>query len=322
VKRLHNDAGTRVGGRGAASAELARRAMDQLFEVAVVLGEAMARGLGAHGLTTARAELIWRLHEAGPMTQRQLSQVLQCTPRNVTGLVDALEATTKDLAQAQSIATDPGNLRLRHVLALHPSASATANPAVNRAVSVTPALMTSLAHWDCQTNPNPTGGTDSAKNYMLACNVKRSRVYLLAPASLDGGDVQAASAGLDYQPTLPEGSEAPTPGEVLDVPNGTPWVVNLKFTRSGAARWLALTEKTYEVSNGPASGYPDCVPPKGCNAVGITLDGIVESDPATEVDGIPGGLTVISGNFSQAEADRLAAVLRGGSLPVPLHVVG
>jgi DNA-binding MarR family transcriptional regulator len=66
--------------------------MDQLFEVAVVLGEAMARGLGAHGLTTARAELIWRLHEAGPMTQRQLSQVLQCTPRNVTGLVDALEA--------------------------------------------------------------------------------------------------------------------------------------------------------------------------------------------------------------------------------------
>jgi preprotein translocase subunit SecD len=233
-----------------------------------------------------------------------------------------ITAPTKDLAQAQSIATDPGNLRFRQVLALHPSASATANPAVNRAVSVTPALMTSLAHWDCQTNPNPTGGTDSAKNYMLACNVKRSRVYLLAPASLDGGDVQAASAGLDYQPTLPEGSEAPTPGEVLDVPNGTPWVVNLKFTRSGAARWLALTEKTYEVSNGPASGYPDCVPPKGCNAVGITLDGIVESDPATEVDGIPGGLTVISGNFSQAEADRLAAVLRGGSLPVPLHVVG
>jgi DNA-binding MarR family transcriptional regulator len=66
--------------------------MDQLFDVAVVLGEAMARALGAHGLTAARAELIWRLHEAGPMTQRQLSQVLQCTPRNVTGLVDALEA--------------------------------------------------------------------------------------------------------------------------------------------------------------------------------------------------------------------------------------
>ncbi len=68
------------------------RAMDLLFEVAVVLGDAMADGLSAQGLTTARAEVIWRLHEAGPMTQRRLSQILRCTPRNVTGLVDALES--------------------------------------------------------------------------------------------------------------------------------------------------------------------------------------------------------------------------------------
>ena len=72
--------------------ELASRAMDQLFELAVVLGDAMAHELGSQGLTTARAELIWRLHEAGPMTQRQLSQVLRCTPRNITGLVDALQS--------------------------------------------------------------------------------------------------------------------------------------------------------------------------------------------------------------------------------------
>src|SRR5262249_35879899 len=44
------------------------------------------------GLTRARAELIWRLQRQGPMTQRELSQALQCTPRNVTGLVDALQA--------------------------------------------------------------------------------------------------------------------------------------------------------------------------------------------------------------------------------------
>ena len=31
------------------------------------------------------------LHRTGPRTQRQLSEVLKCTPRNVTGLVDALE---------------------------------------------------------------------------------------------------------------------------------------------------------------------------------------------------------------------------------------
>jgi DNA-binding MarR family transcriptional regulator len=32
------------------------------------------------------------LHGTGPRTQRELSRILKCTPRNVTGLVDALQA--------------------------------------------------------------------------------------------------------------------------------------------------------------------------------------------------------------------------------------
>ncbi|MPZ97794.1 MAG: MarR family transcriptional regulator [Dehalococcoidia bacterium] len=52
----------------------------------------MERDLGELGLTVPRAEVLWRLRAVGPMTQRALSQALQCTPRNVTGLVDALEA--------------------------------------------------------------------------------------------------------------------------------------------------------------------------------------------------------------------------------------
>ena len=67
------------------------RAMDQLFDLAVVLGEVMNQRLAAHGLTPARAEVLWVLHRTGPRTQRELSDVLKCTPRNVTGLVDALE---------------------------------------------------------------------------------------------------------------------------------------------------------------------------------------------------------------------------------------
>jgi DNA-binding MarR family transcriptional regulator len=66
-------------------------AMDRLFDLAVVLGDLMDRRLAGHGLTPARAELIWLLHHGGPRTQRELSQALKCTPRNVTGLVDALE---------------------------------------------------------------------------------------------------------------------------------------------------------------------------------------------------------------------------------------
>jgi len=67
------------------------RAMDQLFDLAVVLGEVMNNRLTEHGLTPARAEVLWLLHRTGPRTQRELSQLLKCTPRNVTGLVDALQ---------------------------------------------------------------------------------------------------------------------------------------------------------------------------------------------------------------------------------------
>src|ERR687898_3380104 len=52
----------------------------------------MSRGLTERGLTMARAEVLWHLHHHGPVTQRELSQALRCTPRNVTGLLDALQA--------------------------------------------------------------------------------------------------------------------------------------------------------------------------------------------------------------------------------------
>jgi DNA-binding MarR family transcriptional regulator len=67
-------------------------ALDRLFELAVRLGEAMQRDLAELGLTRPRSEVIWRLHHEGPMTQRELSEVLRCTARNVTALVDGLEA--------------------------------------------------------------------------------------------------------------------------------------------------------------------------------------------------------------------------------------
>jgi DNA-binding MarR family transcriptional regulator len=70
----------------------ADQVLEHLFEVAVLLVDSMEGGLREQGLTRARAELIWRLLQQGPMTQQALSQALRCTPRNVTGLVDALQA--------------------------------------------------------------------------------------------------------------------------------------------------------------------------------------------------------------------------------------
>jgi DNA-binding MarR family transcriptional regulator len=65
--------------------------LERLFELAVLLTDGMESGLAQQGLTRARAEVIWRLHREGQMTQRKLSDELRCTPRNVTALVDALQ---------------------------------------------------------------------------------------------------------------------------------------------------------------------------------------------------------------------------------------
>ncbi|MCV2488409.1 MarR family transcriptional regulator [Geodermatophilus sp. YIM 151500] len=65
-------------------------ALDRVLELVVVLDDDMARGLARRGLTTARAHLLWELRSRGPVTQRVLAAALGVTPRNVTGLVDAL----------------------------------------------------------------------------------------------------------------------------------------------------------------------------------------------------------------------------------------
>jgi len=67
-------------------------ALDRVFELAARLGDMMERALDERGLSTARAEVLFVLHERGPMVQRELSQALHCTPRHVTGLIDILEA--------------------------------------------------------------------------------------------------------------------------------------------------------------------------------------------------------------------------------------
>lgn len=65
---------------------------DRLLEIALLIQEDMARELEPAGLTAARTHLLWLVHHDGPSTQGALARALQVSPRNVTGLVDALEA--------------------------------------------------------------------------------------------------------------------------------------------------------------------------------------------------------------------------------------
>lgn len=65
-------------------------AFDKAFELAVHISEMMQEALAERGLNTAKAQVIFRLQQEGPLVQRQLSEELRCTPRHVTALIDAM----------------------------------------------------------------------------------------------------------------------------------------------------------------------------------------------------------------------------------------
>ncbi|WP_218009921.1 MarR family winged helix-turn-helix transcriptional regulator [Actinomadura kijaniata] len=67
-------------------------ALEKLFSLAVVTHQFMEAGLTERGLSRARATVLWNLRRGGPMPQRALAAAIEVSPRNVTGLVDALEA--------------------------------------------------------------------------------------------------------------------------------------------------------------------------------------------------------------------------------------
>lgn len=66
---------------------------DRLLEITVLLQKDLARSFESSGLTLSRTHLLWELHRLGPSTQQSLATALEVSPRNITGLVDALEAT-------------------------------------------------------------------------------------------------------------------------------------------------------------------------------------------------------------------------------------
>ena len=65
---------------------------DRLLEIALLIQEDLAASFAGTGLTAARTHLLWVLHHSGPSNQQSLATELGVSPRNVTGLVDALEA--------------------------------------------------------------------------------------------------------------------------------------------------------------------------------------------------------------------------------------
>lgn len=129
---------------------------------------------------------------------------------------------------------------------------------------------------DCAA-PDPLRGNDDPNLPLVTCDQDGTAKYILEPAFLSGEQIANASAG------IPQG--------------GTSYQVFLDFTNQGSATWGEFTAANVG------------------ELVAVVLDGKVVSAP--QVQGpILGGTTEISGQFTQAEAQSLADVLKYGSLPL------
>ncbi len=63
---------------------------DRLLEITLLLQHDLAQSFAGTALTPARTHLLWAVHHRGPSTQQSLARALDVSPRNITGLVDAL----------------------------------------------------------------------------------------------------------------------------------------------------------------------------------------------------------------------------------------
>ncbi|MEV7007299.1 protein translocase subunit SecD [Streptosporangium sp. NPDC051022] len=138
--------------------------------------------------------------------------------------------------------------------------------------------------------------TTKAKNGEQIISDEDGAKLLVGPARLTGNGVSDAEAGMDVQ-------------------RGGGWFITLDFRDEGRKEWAKLT--------GEAACNPSGDPKR---RVAIVLDSKVLISPQVNEDvacgvGLTGGSTQITGSFSTEEAQNLAALIKGGSLPVPVEIV-
>ncbi len=134
-----------------------------------------------------------------------------------------------------------------------------------------------LASLNCAA-PNPLRGNDDPNLPLVTCDQHHTAKYLLGPAFLSGEQVSTASSNVKQ--------------------DGTGYEVLVRFKRQGEDVWSEYTAKNV----GKQAAF--------------VLDGDVVSAPQILGAIPPGQPTSIVGNFTQAETQNLANVLKYGSLPL------
>ena len=118
---------------------------------------------------------------------------------------------------------------------------------------------------------------------------------------------------------LADGTEVVTGNNIKDAQAGTSteqtgYVVNISFDSDGAKLFEDASRKAF---NGEVKSTMDGVDDK---AIAIVLDDNIICAPVVQ-SVISGGGCEISGNYTSESAGNLAALIRGGSLPVTLNEI-
>lgn len=144
----------------------------------------------------------------------------------------------------------------------------------------------------------------------------RNRIRVELPGAEDAEEaIEQIGKTAQLQFALADGTIVLDGGNVKDATTGTAeeggYAVNLEFDSEGSDKFAEATKTAY---SGTVTSAVEGVQN---NAIMILLDNQIISAPSVN-EPITGGKCEITGNFTQDEAKNLAALIRGGSLPVEL----
>jgi preprotein translocase subunit SecD len=216
----------------------------------------------------------------------------------------------KDRDKAIALVGKTAELRFRPVIAANLASEATQAKATATPTTTAPGATPST------TTPPATDA--EAKAAIAACDDAKVSALTTIPTTSRADDKRNVCVVLPNKPgtkTAPRyylGKAALTGKEAVSTAkaqfqSGTGWEVKVDLTSKGSAKWDALAQQQFH------------------KQVAIVLDGQVQSAPTILPDATTftsfGGTAVISGNFTQDEADNLAKLIKFGALPVTLKQV-
>jgi preprotein translocase subunit SecD len=215
----------------------------------------------------------------------------------------------KDRDKAIALVGKTAELRFRPVISQLPSEAAQ-----EKAGSTT----TTTAPGATTTTPAPQPTPAAAAAAVAACDDATVSTLTDIPTTTRAEDKRDSCVVL---PDKPGGKNAPryylgkaalTGKGTVDTAkaefvSGQGWTVKMDLTGSGSGKWDDLAQQQFH------------------KQVAIVLDGLVQSAPTIQPDNATfssfGGTAVISGNFTQDEAENLAKLIKFGALPVVLKQV-